>query len=47
MNAAQEAALSRLYGGIHFRSDNEVRLAQGICIGEMVNGLRYQNDLGE
>ena len=31
--AAEEAAMSRLYGGIHFRSANEAGLAQGRCIG--------------
>ena len=32
--AAQEAAVSRLYGGIHFRSANEDGLQAGISIGE-------------
>jgi hypothetical protein len=32
--AAGEAALSRLYGGIHFRSANEDGLAAGSAIGE-------------
>jgi PAP2 superfamily len=32
--AAEEAALSRLYGGIHFRSANEDGLEAGISIGE-------------
>jgi membrane-associated phospholipid phosphatase len=32
--AAAEAALSRLYGGIHYRSANEDGLAAGIAIGE-------------
>ncbi len=31
--SAQEAAISRLYGGIHFRIDNEVGLAHGARIG--------------
>jgi membrane-associated phospholipid phosphatase len=31
---AAEAALSRLYGGIHFRTDNEVGLALGTAVGE-------------
>lgn len=31
---AHEAALSRLYGGIHFRTDNEVGLALGRSVGE-------------
>jgi hypothetical protein len=29
---AQEASMSRLYGGIHFRSDNE----QGLIVGRQV-----------
>ncbi len=31
--AGDEAALSRLYGGIHYRSGNEVGLTQGRCLG--------------
>ncbi len=38
--AAHEAAVSRLYGGIHFRSAIERGLEQGACIGARVNGLR-------
>jgi hypothetical protein len=30
--AAEEAAVSRLYGGIHFRAAIERGLAQGICV---------------
>ena len=37
--AAEEAAISRLYGGIHYRSGNEAGLAQGKCIGERVAEL--------
>ncbi len=33
---AEEAAMSRLYGGIHFRSDNEVGLRMGRQIGRLV-----------
>jgi hypothetical protein len=33
---AQEAALSRLYGGIHFRSDNEVGFSVGTKVGQQV-----------
>jgi hypothetical protein len=36
---AGEAAISRLYGGIHYRSAIEVGLEQGACIGERVNAL--------
>jgi hypothetical protein len=32
---AEEAAISRLYGGIHFRSDNEVGLNLGRRIGQV------------
>jgi hypothetical protein len=38
--AAEEAALSRLYGGIHFRSAIEQGLEQGRCIGAYAAGLR-------
>jgi hypothetical protein len=34
--AAEEAALSRLLAGIHFRSANERGLAQGTCIGNAI-----------
>lgn len=34
--AAEEASVSRLYGGIHFRSANENGLEQGRCVGEAV-----------
>jgi membrane-associated phospholipid phosphatase len=37
--AAEEAAISRLYGGIHFRAAIENGLAQGTCVGEFVNRL--------
>ena len=33
---AEEAAMSRLYGGIHFRSDNEVGLEVGTKVGRAV-----------
>jgi len=36
---AQEAAISRLYGGIHFRSAIERGLDQGRCVGAMVAAL--------
>lgn len=38
--AAEEAALSRLYGGIHFRAAIERGLDQGRCIGAYVTALR-------
>jgi hypothetical protein len=37
--AAQEAAISRLYGGIHFRPAIVEGLAQGRCIGQAANDL--------
>ena len=38
--AAQEAGISRLYGGIHFRAAIERGLDQGRCIGKAVNSLQ-------
>jgi hypothetical protein len=38
--AANEAGMSRLYGGIHFRSAIERGLEQGQCIGDHTNALR-------
>lgn len=40
--AAEEAAMSRLYGGIHFRAAIESGLAQGRCIGEAINTLQFK-----
>lgn len=40
-SAAHEAALSRLYGGIHFRPAIERGLAQGRIVGQRVNALPY------
>lgn len=37
--AAEEAAISRLYGGIHFRAAIERGLEQGACIAARVNAL--------
>lgn len=34
--AAEEAALSRLYAGIHFATDNNVGMEQGHCIGRAI-----------
>ncbi len=36
INAAQEAAVSRLYGGIHYRDSNENGTAQGLKVGQWV-----------
>jgi hypothetical protein len=38
--AANEAGLSRLYGGIHFRAAIERGLEQGRCVGAFANALR-------
>lgn len=38
--AAEEAALSRMYGGIHFHAANARGLAQGRCIGAQVAALK-------
>ena len=35
--AAQEAAISRLYGGIHYRAAVEIGVDQGIKLGDLVN----------
>jgi hypothetical protein len=41
--AATEAALSRLYGGIHYAFDNNDGLASGKCIGGLIrNRVRFQ-----
>jgi hypothetical protein len=39
---AEEAALSRLYGGIHYRRAIEMGIAQGNCIGAQVNALEVR-----
>lgn len=38
--AAEEAGISRLYGGIHFRAAIELGLEQGRCIGAYASALR-------
>jgi membrane-associated phospholipid phosphatase len=40
--AAEEAALSRLYGGIHYRFGNEMGLEQGRCVGAFAAALRTE-----
>ena len=35
--AANEAAVSRLYGGIHYLFDNEDGFDQGVCLGTIIN----------
>ncbi len=39
---AEEAAISRLYGGIHYRAAIEAGLEQGRCIGQAVVALRFK-----
>ncbi len=39
LEAAEEAAISRLYGGIHFRAAVENGMVQGHCIGQAVSAL--------
>jgi len=41
-DAANEAAISRLYGGIHFRTAIEKGLEQGKCIGQKVSAIRFK-----
>ena len=40
--AADEAGISRLYGGIHFRAAIDNGLAQGRCVGEKVAALQFR-----
>lgn len=43
--AAAEAAVSRLYGGIHFSFDNNDGLASGQCIGQAIHDrVSFKND---
>ncbi|MEQ8673801.1 MAG: vanadium-dependent haloperoxidase [Aggregatilineales bacterium] len=39
---ADEAAISRLYGGIHYRVAIERGIEQGMCIGSIVSNLRFR-----
>jgi hypothetical protein len=41
--AAEEAAVSRLYGGIHFRTAIARGLDQGRCVGRYANALKTRN----
>jgi hypothetical protein len=40
--AAEEAGISRLYAGIHFRSGNLDGQSLGRCVAATVNGLRWR-----
>ncbi len=42
-DAAEEAAISRLYGGIHYRAAIENGIEQGKCIGSKVSALRFKS----
>jgi hypothetical protein len=44
-HAASEAAISRLYGGIHFRAAIENGVRQGRCIGQTANDLIRLNPI--
>ena len=47
MEAAREAAISRLYGGIHFRAACERGFDQAICIGKLATSISGRGrDLG-
>ncbi len=39
---AEETAISRLYGGIHYRAAIEDGVLQGECIGERINALAFR-----
>jgi hypothetical protein len=41
---AEEAAISRLYGGIHYRAAIERGLEQGRCIGQRVSALEFRKN---
>jgi hypothetical protein len=34
--AAEQAAISRLYGGIHYRAAIDLGVEQGVCVGETI-----------
>lgn len=40
--AAEESAISRLYGGIHYRFDIEQGIEQGRCVGRAINALVFR-----
>jgi len=42
LEAAEEAAISRLYGGIHFRAAIDNGVTQGRCIGQAVSRLPFE-----
>jgi hypothetical protein len=42
--AADEAAISRLYGGIHYRAAIDRGIDQGACVGSRISALRLRRD---
>ena len=42
LEAANEASISRLYGGVHYRSAIEKGIEQGRCIGQRVSVLKFR-----
>ena len=42
--AAQEAAISRMYGGIHYRAAIDVGLQQGINVGQTMIETLFSNE---
>ncbi len=40
--AAEEAAISRLYGGIHYRPAIDLGVDQGVCIGQTVSAMPFR-----
>ncbi|MHB8624759.1 MAG: hypothetical protein ACYDEO_00995 [Aggregatilineales bacterium] len=44
--ARDEAAISRLYGGIHFRMDIENGTRQGQCVGQhLINNIHISDEI--
>lgn len=43
--AAKEAVVSRLYGGIHYIFDNEIGFEQGVCVGEtIIDRIKFKEE---
>jgi membrane-associated phospholipid phosphatase len=45
--AVQEAAISRLYAGIHYLPSIEIGLIQGECIGSKINQLKFRKSAAD
>lgn len=41
-DAAQEAGISRLYGGIHYRAAIDLGIEQGVQVGKVINALPFR-----